>query len=287
MNQNTNDFIIEVSHLCKTFGNKSALNKLSFGVKKGEIFGFLGPSGSGKTTTIKILTSQLHPTEGDVTIFGKPILHHQPSQLMKQIGIVTDNSGLYERLSIEDNLKLFAKLFDVDLKKIDERLQLVNLLQDKKTIVKNLSKGMKQRVILARAMLHQPSILFLDEPTAALDPVNVQEVHKQLRELNEQGTTIFLTTHNMEEAESLCDRIAFLNDGKISAFDTPEKLRLQYSDQTVTLYLESGEKQVLPLDESSASTIHDHLKEGKIKAIHSNEPTLGDIFVQLTGRELS
>ncbi|MFS8578650.1 MAG: ABC transporter ATP-binding protein, partial [Novibacillus thermophilus] len=139
---------------------------------------------------------------------------------------------------------------------------------------------------LARAILHQPELLFLDEPTASLDPVTIQHVHKVLRRLNDSGTTIFLTTHNMQEAEDLCDRVSFLNEGTISALDTPQNLRLQYADRTLTLYLDNGETRTVPQNREGAQVVYDSMVSERLRAIHSNEPTLGDIFVTLTGREL-
>ena len=278
--------IIEVNGLVKVFGNKRALDNINFTINKGEIFGFLGPSGSGKTTTVKILTSQLLTTGGTVNVFGQEIRKMNDADHKRRIGILTDNSALYERLTIQDNLELFCNLYDVEKKRIGEVLEEVNLASDRKTLVKKLSKGMKQRVMLARAMLHKPDLLFLDEPTSALDPVNTLHIHEGLRKLNREGTTIFLTTHNMAEAESLCDRIAFIHEGVIKAMDTPEQLRLQHSDDSLTVTVEEEGRMILQQSEETAGQIAGWIQAGKLLSIHSNEPTLGDIFVQMTGREL-
>ncbi|MGZ9586391.1 ABC transporter ATP-binding protein [Paenibacillus marinisediminis] len=278
--------IIEVNQLVKKFDSKTALQQIDFNIHKGEIFGFLGPSGSGKTTTVKILTSQLQPTFGKVRVFGQEIGRKNDSNHMKRIGILTDNSTLYERLSIYENLELFCKLYDVDVRRIAEVLEEVNLANESKTIVKKLSKGMKQRVTLARAVLHKPELLFLDEPTSALDPVNALHIHEGLRKLNREGTTIFLTTHNMQEAESLCDRVAFIHDGVIQAMDTPEQLRLLHADSSITVNVKGEGKLVLEQNEESAARVANWMKSGRLLSIHSNEPTLGDIFVQMTGRNL-
>ncbi|TCZ71068.1 ABC transporter ATP-binding protein [Paenibacillus albiflavus] len=278
--------IIDVNGLMKSFGNKTALKNIQFTINKGDIFGFLGPSGSGKTTTVKILTSQILPTSGSVRVFDKVLNSANDSKHMSRIGILTDNSTLYERLTIYDNLELFCKLYDVPTRRIDEVLEAVNLSSERKTVVKNLSKGMKQRVTLARAILHKPELLFLDEPTSALDPVNVRQIHEVLRNLNREGTTIFLTTHDMEEAETLCNRVAFIHDGKISALDTPENLRLQYANNTITCLLKDQGKVIVQQDEEGARRIHDYMTSGRLLSIHSNEPTLGDIFVQITGGKL-
>ncbi|GGG72016.1 ABC transporter ATP-binding protein [Paenibacillus radicis (ex Gao et al. 2016)] len=277
--------IIEVDHLAKMYQKKQALKNLSFQVQKGEIFGFLGPSGSGKTTTVKILTSQLRFTSGRVTVFGSAPDRSRNANFLGRIGILTDNSGLYDRLSVYDNLALFCRLYGVPEGSVGGVLEAVNLSTDRNTLVHQLSKGMKQRVTLARAILHRPEILFLDEPTSALDPVNVLQIHETLRQLNRDGTTIFLTTHNMQEAEALCDRVAFLNNGEISALDTPLQLRLQHGDQTITLTTPKG-LEIVGQNAAGATRINELICSGELLAIHSNEPTLGDIFVKLTGRGL-
>lgn len=278
--------IIEVQSLEKIFANQTAIEDVNFHVKRGEIFGFLGPSGSGKTTTIKILTGQLNPTSGKATVFGEPVSGMKKGKTRKKIGVLTDNSGLYERLSIYDNLKLYCDLYEVPFKRIDEVLSIVNLENDKKKVVSKLSRGMLQRVTLARTLLHEPELLFLDEPTSALDPVNSQHIHNGLRELKARGTTIFLTTHDMNEAELLCDRVAFLNKGQIRLMDEPGKLRRQYSDSTVTVELKNDEKVVLQATADGAQQLFEYMSSNNVATIHTNEPSLGDIFVEVTGREL-
>ncbi|MFP7414759.1 ABC transporter ATP-binding protein [Priestia filamentosa] len=278
--------VIEVKNLVKSFENKTALKDVSFSVKKGETIGFLGPSGSGKTTTIKILTAQIQPTGGDVKVFNTSLKKLKDPQYMRKIGVLTDNSGLYDRLTVYDNLALYCDLYEIDKRRIHEVLVDVNLVEEKKTRIQKLSKGMKQRVTLARAILHKPQLLFLDEPTSALDPVNTKHIHKGLKRLNAEGTTIFLTTHDMLEAEELCDRVAFLHNGEVRLFDAPEKLRSQHSDSTVSLLLKGQRKVVVETNEEGAKEIYNYMKQGELLTIHSNEPTLGDLFVKLTGREL-
>lgn len=278
--------IIEVSGLAKTFSNELAIKNVDFHVKRGEIFGFLGPSGSGKTTTIKILTGQLSPTSGVVSIFGESVEKLKKPEYRKRFGVLTDNSGLYERLSIKDNLKLYCDLYDVPHSKIDDVLNTVNLQRDKSKRVSALSKGMMQRVTLARALLHEPELLFLDEPTSALDPTNSRHIHEGLRALNAAGTTIFLTTHDMYEADILCNRIAFLDKGEIQLMDTPKKLKRRYTDSTITVELTNEEKVTLPAGSSGAQQLFNFMKEEQVVTIYSNEPTLEDIFVHVTGRKL-
>ncbi len=279
--------IIEVRSLAKIFGNQTALADVSFNVGKGETFGFLGPSGSGKTTTIKILTAQMSQTDGEAFVFGSPAADLRKPAKRSKIGILTDNSGLYERLSVYDNLKLYCDLYDVSYTRIEEVLQMVNLEDTKKKKVAKLSKGMLQRVNLARAFLHKPALLFLDEPTSALDPVNTKHIYKGLQTLKEEGTTIFLTTHDMNEAEELCDRVAFLNKGTIQLLDSPKSLRRQFTDHTITVELVDGNKEIIDIGANGASKLYNYMSENKVISINSNEPTLGDIFVEVTGRKLS
>lgn len=277
---------IEVKGLAKIFSNFKAIEDVNFYVKKGEIFGFLGPSGSGKTTTIKILTGQLEPTEGEALVFGENVSTLKNPSARKCFGVLTDNSGLYGRLTIYENLKLYCQLYDLPISKVDEALAFVNLKVESKKRVSTLSKGMTQRVILARAILHEPELLFLDEPTSALDPVNTLHIYNGLRELNKRGTTIFLTTHDMQEADTLCDRVAFLNKGQIQLMDQPSKLKKQFANDTLTLELTNDEKLVLPKNASGAEEMYQLMKENRVVTVHSNEPTLGDIFVNVTGGEL-
>lgn len=279
--------IIEVNQLMKEFGKNVALKNVSFTVKKGETFGLLGPSGSGKTTTIKILTSQLLKTSGEVKVFGEDVRNLKSPSQMKKIGILTDNSGLYERLPVYDNLIFFCRLYGVDESRIDKVLEEVDLVHERKKPIQKLSKGMKQRVTLARSILHQPSLLFLDEPTSALDPVNRKRIHKILEQLNDMGTTIFLTTHDMFEADDICDRVAFLHQGEIQLLNTPQKIRNQFAEPFITLLFNDNKTMVVDKNEEGAKKIYNYMKEGELISIHSMEPTLGDVFVQLTGRDLA
>lgn len=280
------DEIITMNNIVKRFKDKTALNGISFKVNRGEIFGFLGPSGAGKTTTIKLLTSQLLPSSGEAKVFNKDIYSLKKS-IFKDIGVLTDTSGVYERLSVWENLELFANIYGVDKKNIDEVLERLELIKDKKTLAKKLSKGMRQRLILARSVLHKPQLLFLDEPTSSLDPGVSQEVHKYLKELNKNGTTIFLTTHNMEEADKLCHRVAFLNEGKIEEIDTPENLKLKYAEDKIEVRLRStGEIVTINKDADGGEKIRDWMLKNEIVSIHSKEPDLEQIFLRLTGREL-
>lgn len=267
--------MIETKDLEISLGTKKVLNDITFQVKENEIFGFLGPSGAGKTTTIKILTKQLNQTSGTSFINAE----------VKDIGILSDNSGAYERLSVYRNLCFFAQLSKTDVKQVEKVLKQVKLWEDKDKKVKDLSKGMKQRLLLACAVIHRPKLLFLDEPTAALDPATTEEIHKMLFELRKNGTTIFLTTHNMEEADEMCDRVAFLNKGKIVELGSPSDLKLKYGENCVKITFEDNTEITVNKDNKS---IINSLKNNskKVLSIHSLEPNLAEIFLSLTGREL-
>ena len=271
-----NDLMIKVKDLNIAFGNKKVLKKLTFEVKKKEIFGFLGPSGAGKTTTIKILTKQLIPKSGSCEVNAKK----------DEIGILSDNSGSYERLTVYRNLSFFAELSKTDIKKVEEILKKVKLWDDKDKKVKDLSKGMRQRLLLACAVIHSPKLLFLDEPTAALDPATTEEIHKLLLTLSENGTTIFLTTHNMEEADLLCDRVAFLNKGEIVELGNPDDLKQKYATNKVKITFENNETITTEQNSESIINVLNKNTKQKIKSIHSVEPNLAEIFLSLTGRDL-
>lgn len=278
--------IISMKNVRKDFKENKALKNLTFNIKEGEIFGFLGPSGAGKTTTIKLLTSQLIPTSGEVKVFGKDAYANK-KDIAKNIGILSDTSGMYERLSVLDNLMLFAEINGVSKKDVLEVLEKIGMSEAIKKEAKKLSKGMKQRLMIARAVLHKPKLLFLDEPTSSLDPGTTLEIHRLLRKLNEEGTTIFLTTHNMEEADKLCDRVAFLNAGEIVDIGEPEALKLKYTNDDIKVILKDRSKEImLKNNPEGASKIKAWMEEGQLLAIHSMEPSLEKIFLNLTGREL-
>ncbi len=279
--------LIEARGISKEFKGFPAIRKLDFRVYEGEIFGFLGPSGAGKTTTIKILTGQLRQTSGQASILGIPV-ENVREDIYKEIGIVSDMSGFYEKLTVYQNLKFFAKLLDVEPTVIDEQLKRFGLYEHRKVPAKNLSKGMKQRLVLIRAMLHQPKVLFLDEPTSGLDPNAALAVHRMMEELRAEGTSIFLTTHNMEEADKLCDRVALLNEGKIAELDTPEKLRLKFNKQKRFVVQLKERNTELQLEQSveTAERIGKWLATDQLETIHSCEPTLETVFLEATGREL-
>nr|WP_208459670.1 ABC transporter ATP-binding protein [Clostridium botulinum] len=275
-----------MKNVTKDFKENRALKSLTFSIEEGEIFGFLGPSGAGKTTTIKLLTSQLIPTSDEVKVFGKDVYLNK-KEIVKNIGILSDTSGMYDRLSVLDNLMLFADINAVSKKNVLEILDKIGMKDTIKKEVKKLSKGMKQRLMIARAVLHKPKLLFLDEPTSSLDPGTTLEIHKLLRTLNEEGTTIFLTTHNMFEADKLCDRVAFLNDGEIVDMGNPQALKLKYINDDIKVILKDESKEIMVKNNpEGALKIKGWMEKGQLIAIHSMEPSLEKIFLKLTGREL-
>lgn len=268
--------IIQVRGLTKSFGAVKALDHCDMEIKRGEIFGYLGPSGAGKTTTIKLLTGQMNSDAGEMMVLGESPFS---SEIRSQIGIMSDTSGLYEKMTVYENLTLFADIYQVSKERVDEVLEAVELQDSRKKKVEKLSRGMKQRLVFARTIVHKPALLFLDEPTANLDPMSAEEVRGLIRQLNEEGTTIFLTTHNMEEADELCDRIALLNQGSIMECGNPEKLKLKYSKHKVVVT--TAEKEIeIPLD---CDSIMDVLRNNpELLMIHSQEPSLKEVFIALT-----
>ncbi|MBN1667857.1 MAG: ABC transporter ATP-binding protein [Anaerolineales bacterium] len=218
---------IEVQNLSRDYNGLRAVNELSFSVAPGEIFGFLGPNGAGKTTTIKILTGQLRPTSGSARVAGYDVVS-QRSELKPRIGVVFEHQNLYERLSGRDNLFFSARLYNVEKQRVEQVLQQVGLVEKAGQRVKKYSNGMKQRLLIARALLHRPQVIFLDEPTKGLDPGVARTLRNLVSDLRTDGVTVFLTTHYMEEADRLCNRVAILEQGQIVALDTPERLKSQH-----------------------------------------------------------
>ena len=274
--------VIKADNLGKSFGSFKAISSLTFEVNKGEILGFLGPSGSGKTTTINILTGQLTPDQGQSSILGKSSTNLNEEDLAN-IGLITENSGYYEKLSLYDNLLFFAKLYDVPQGDLDDLMKRVGLYDRRKTLAEKLSTGMKQRMLLVRAIINKPQVLFLDEPTSGLDPSTSQSIHELIKELQAEGTTIFLTTHDMHEATILCDKIVLLNKGQIVEAGTPSDLIQKYNTaRRVKITYQSGEEDYLSFSELGQISQTDD-----ILTIHSCEPTLEDVFIQLTGGKLN
>ena len=273
--------MIIVKNVTKKFGQKVALEEISFEVNKGEIFGFLGPSGSGKTTMIKILTGQLNADSGQTELLGKVSEKLTPADL-EQIGLVSDTSGFYEKLSLYKNLQAYAKLYGKPNSRVDEVLKQVDLYDSKNLAAEKLSTGMKQRMFLARALINKPQVLFLDEPTSGLDPTTSKKIHELLLDLKEAGTTIFLTTHDMNEATLLCDRLSLLNRGHLIEYGTPSSIIQKYNhEKKVQLTFADETQTEITFEELGRTDL------AQVVAIHSCEPTLEEIFIQLTGEKLN
>lgn len=279
------DHAIQTQELVHCFGERLILDRINLQIEKGEIFGLLGPSGAGKTTLIKILTGQLKPTEGEASVMGKNVGRLNGNDYSR-IGIMMDNFGLYDRLSCYDNLKLFAKIHNQSMEKIDKVLQKVGLASANKTAAMNLSKGMRNRLLFARALLSEPDILFLDEPTSGLDPAATEEIHKLIENERARGATIFLTTHNMVEASKLCDHIALLNEGNIVEYGEPTEICRRYNHQKkILVHLKDGTDVEMQNDRTAAVQISGYLEKEIVETIHSTEPDLETVFMELTGRK--
>jgi len=278
--------MIQCKDVYKSFDKKPVLKGIEFEIPDGKIFGLLGPSGAGKTTLIRILTGQLTFDCGSVKIFNKAV-EKLTGEDKKKIGIMMDQFGVYERLSCVDNLKLFADIYGIPHGRIKEILELVGLSGAINKPASNLSKGMRVRLQLARVFMHSPDIIFLDEPTSGLDPASMRAIHKIILDKKREGCIIFLTTHNMEEAASLCDFVALLNEGIIIERGEPKEICRRYNNQKkIILHLSSGEDMELPHGKESADKICNLLKTGILETIHSSEPTLETVFLGLTGRKL-
>lgn len=278
--------MISLLNIKHRFGEKNVLNDINLEIEQGEIFGLLGPSGAGKTTLIKILTGQLQVSEGEAVLLGKASSKLKGEDY-KKIGIMMDNFGLYDRFNCYDNLKMFTMISGTSNTKIMEVLKKVGLENARKTLVSDLSKGMRNRMLLARAILCEPKVLFLDEPTSGLDPKTTDEIHNLIREEQNKGTTIFLTTHNMAEAEKLCDHVALLNEGEIVEYGNPKEVCRKYNHQKkLLLHLHNGEDIVLKHDKADLQKLIEYLEKEEVETIHSTEPNLETVFMELTGRKL-
>lgn len=280
--------MIQVKNLCFSYSKKPFISNMNFEVHKGEIFGFLGPSGAGKSTLQKILIGMLPTYQGSVTVDGIPC--NRPTQdFYENMGVDFEFSTLYEKLTARENLKFFASLYSKNVSSIDSMLSSVGLSNDADKKVSEYSKGMKARLNFVKALLHDPKIIFLDEPTSGLDPTNNRIMKDLILEQKAQGKTILLTTHNMQDATELCDRVAFIVNGSIYALDTPHNLIMSRGAAKVTYsWFDGNEKTAsCPLTAlSQDEKLKELICENKLLSIHSSEPTLNDIFIDITGRTL-
>jgi ABC-2 type transport system ATP-binding protein len=280
--------IIKAKDLTYSYGDTLAVDHISFSVDKGEILGFLGPNGAGKTTTVKMLTGQLQPQAGNATVLGFDVAA-DPKKIHEKIGVCFEEKNLYPRLSVRENLEFFARLFGTN-SDIDSLLKRVDLSKWADDRVETLSKGLQQRLMFVRSLINDPDLLFLDEPTSGLDPISADAIRRIILAEKEKGKTIFLTTHNMMEADKLSDRVGFINEGRIAALDTPENLKLKLGKRALNVRIRSGtgfKEEKLPLDDAETPRKTKELLENKdVATIHTQEATLEEVFIKLTGRKL-
>jgi ABC-2 type transport system ATP-binding protein len=302
---------VEVSNLTKYYGDLLAVDHASFEVYRGEFFGLLGPNGAGKTTTIRMLTGQTKPTSGSAVVAAFDITR-QPTRAKEHVGVVPEVSNLYDEMSAWDNLIFAAQLYGVPRnerdKRAEELLRLFGLYERRSDHVSDFSRGMKRRLTIAAALIHKPSILFLDEPTTGLDVQSARMIRNLVKELNASGTTVFLTTHYIEEADELCQRVAIINQGKIVVVDNPERLKAaiearhivevsfspvqDFNDALRTLKHVSGVSRIgdkfrIHVEDASEAVplLIDFAREKGLRVISINtlKPSLEDAFVQITG----
>lgn len=283
--------MIDVNNLYYSYKKNGdyAVKDVSFHIDSGEIFGFLGPSGAGKSTTQGILSGLLELQKGEITIDGQSRKGMPDKAFFNRIGVGFEIPNVYKKLSGLDNLRFHARLYDGKTADPMEVLEMVGLADAARQKASSYSKGMKQRLGFARSMINNPDIWFLDEPTMGLDPNTANSIKGIVRRKQAEGATIFLTTHNMFVADEMCDRIAFIVDGKIAAIDTPKNLKLQYGKHTVTVeYAEDNQlkTETFDMDEQKKSVLQEFIGIHDIKTIHTGEPTLEEIFIKLTGRGL-
>ncbi len=271
------EHIVEVSEVTKYYKSNLAVNNVSFKIRAGIIFGLLGTNGAGKTTTIKLLTGQLLPSKGKIKVCGlNPST--QEKKLAAKIGVVTEQVSLYLDMSVENNLLFFAKLYQVKPERVQEVMEQLGLAEYRKTKIKALSKGYKQRVLIGRAILHDPELIFMDEPTSGLDPNIALEIREMIVTLKEIGKTIILTTHDMNEAEELCDEVLIINRGSVALHNNMRNIKRSRKELTIYVETTKGRK------EYSLGELHkiSSLPEEEIISIYSNTHTLKEIFINQT-----
>lgn len=278
---------VEVRGLRKHYGEVRAVDGVSFSIAEGEVFGLLGHNGAGKTTTVKVLTGRARPTGGEARVCGHDVAAER-EKVKPLLGLVFEDQNLYGRMSGRENLRLFADLHGAPKGRVEELLETVGLeagAAGRK--VKTYSTGMKQRLLIARALINEPRVLFLDEPTRGLDPTSARELRALILALKRRGTTVLLTTHYMEEADEICDRVAFMSRGRIVALDAPRELKLRHGERSATVLLDDRRERTIRLDEAAdAERLEGWMREGRVLSVHSKEGTLEDVFVELAGRSL-
>lgn len=284
--------MITVDNLTFTYprSDSPAVRGLKFHIEPGEVFGFLGPSGAGKTTTQNVLIGLLQDYQGRIEVMGRELRTWQ-SDYYEHIGVSFELPNHYLKLTARENLEYFRSLYRNDTQDIVEVLSMVDLEDAANIRVGEFSKGMKNRLNFARSMIHKPKLWFLDEPTAGLDPINARRIKEIVKRRQQEGTTTFLTTHDMAAADELCDRLAFIVEGRLEVVDTPLALKRQYGTRSVRVEMESeGEPRIREFSMDGLGTNQEFLKfvrDGRIESIHSQETTLESVFIQVTGASLS
>ncbi|MBN1767005.1 MAG: ABC transporter ATP-binding protein [Prolixibacteraceae bacterium] len=283
--------MIKVNNLLFAYKQKDkpTLKTISFDVATAEIFGFLGPSGAGKSTTQKVLTGVLKNYNGSVQLNSIEIKNID-KKFYENIGVAFEFPNLYLKFTALENLQLFSSFYTCEQYNINELLKRVGLWNDRNVKVEAFSKGMRMRLNFIRSIMHKPTLLFLDEPTSGLDPSNSRLLKDMIKELRDSGTTIFLTTHNMADADELCDRIAFMIDGELPVIDSPENLKIRHGKKSVKVRyrkdnrLSTDEFELLGLGENEQFL--NLISNNEVETIHTQEATIEDIFIKVTGKQL-
>jgi ABC-type multidrug transport system ATPase subunit len=281
---------LEATSIAYAYGTVLAVDDVSLKVAPGEVLGVLGPNGAGKSTTIKLLTGQLRPRSGTIEVFGLDLATHH-ADIQRRIGVCFEEKNLYASLTGRENLRFFARLFGLRRPDVDPLLARVGLAERADDRVTSYSKGMRQRLMVARALINTPDVLVLDEPTDGLDPVSARAIRQLIRDEAARGAAILLTTHDMYEADELSDRVAFIDRGRILTVDTPAELKLRAGQRTVRVQLRGAdgiEEHDVGLDgEGDAGALAALLARPDVLTIHTQEATLEDVFVELAGRGLT
>jgi len=282
--------MIKATNLSYTYpkSKESVLKNLSFEIKQGEIFGFLGPSGAGKSTTQRILYKILHNFEGEISIKNKP-LKDWGNEYFEKIGVGFELPNHYLKLTAKENLKLFASFYpQKNLQDFDELFEIFGLADSTSKRVEEFSKGMKMRLNFIRAVMHNPDILFFDEPTAGLDPVNAQKIKRYIVKLKNEGKTIFVTTHDMTTADELCDRVSFIAGGEIRLTEKPSVLKNEHGKHTVKVELQNGQTVEFPVkDLGNNPKFLEFISHDEVLRINTQEATLEEVFIKVTGTKLA
>lgn len=276
--------MIKVDHLSKRYGEFLAVSDLSFEAQTGETIGLLGTNGAGKSTTIQILTGQLLPTSGQVSVLGmNPSI--EPKKVHAQIGYIPDQQSLYDDLTTFDNIDFFRKLHQLPANATRDMIGMLDLGEKSKQKVKNLSKGLKQRVLIARSILHKPKVLFLDEPTSGLDPASANTICNLLEDLKKDGTTVLLTTHLMNEVERLCDRVVFIHKGQKVEEGTPFELKMKYRKPTMKWALRRDNEFLFQEHELNSPDIFQTMSilfaNKELVHFETHLPTLEEVFINI------